>query len=85
MRHNTNGILMRDKTIKDLNQLPSLNGFSSEISLGTMISGRPGADFNQVSELNVGDCVQAYRRRGRTNTKKARTVGVISLYPSGNY
>ena len=75
---------MRDKNHKRLNQLPSPNSLSSEISPGTMITGRPDLDFNQVSELNFGNYVHAYIRRGRKNTNKARTVGAISLYLSVN-
>ena len=72
------------KTIKDLNQLPSPNGLSDELSPSTLITGLPGPDFNHINELNFGDYVQAYKSRGATNTNRARTVGAIALYQSGN-
>ena len=72
------------KTIKDLNQLPSPNGLSENLSPSTLITGVPGPDFNRVSELNFGDYVQAYKISGKKNTNRARTVGAIALYPSGN-
>lgn len=72
------------KTIKDLNQLLSPNGISDTISPSTMITGRSGPYFNQFNELNLRDYVQAIRRRGRTDTNRARTVGAIALYPSGH-
>ena len=49
-----------------------------------MIKGRPDPDFNQVSELSFEYYAQAHRRRVRKNTNKARTVGAIAVYLSGN-
>ena len=72
------------KSIKDLKYLPSTNGLSNEIIPSTMITGKPGPDYNQICKLNFGDYVQAYRRNGATNTNKAMSVGAIALFPSGN-
>ena len=72
------------KSIKDLNQLPPLDGISKELSPDTLITGRPPPNFNEVNKLNFGDYVQAYKVKGATNTNKSRTVGAIALYPSGN-
>ena len=50
----------------------------------TMITGKPAPDYNLVQKLNFGNYVQAYRRKGATNTPRARSVDVIALHESGN-
>ena len=72
------------KSVKDLNQLPAMDGISKEVSPDTLIVGRPAPNFDEITKLNFGDYVQAYKLKGKINTNKARTVGVIALYPSGN-
>ena len=72
------------KTIKDLNQIPALDSISDDISPDTMITRRSAPNFNDITKLNFGDYVQAYRIKGVTNTNKARCVGAIALYQSGN-
>ena len=72
------------KSIKDLNQLPPLDGISKELSPDTMVTGRPAPNYREVNKLNFGDYAQAYNVKGVTNTNKGRTVGAIALYPSGN-
>ena len=68
------------KAIKNLNQTPALDGVSDDISSDTMITGRSAPNFNEITKLNFGDYVQAYRIKGATNTNKARCVGSIALY-----
>ena len=72
------------KAIKDLNQIPALDGISDDISPDTMITGRSDPNFNKIMKFDFGDYVQAYRIKGATNTNKARCVGTIALYQSGN-
>ena len=72
------------KRIKDLNQIPAFDGISDDINPDTMITGRSAPNFNEITKLNFGDYVQVYRIKGVTNTNKARSVGAISLYQSGN-
>ena len=72
------------KSVKNLNRLPSTNGISSTLSPSTLITGEACLDFKDVSALNFGSYVQLHRNSDTTNTPKARTVGVITLYDSGN-
>ena len=72
------------KSINDLNQLQSFNGLSQELSPETLITGDVGLDFNKINAMNFGDYVQVHRQSNIINTPKARTVGAIALYPSGN-
>ena len=72
------------KRIKDLNQLPSTYGISTDLSPTTLLTGKPSPDFLQVTKLNFGDYVQAYNATKITNTPKSRAVGCVALYPSGN-
>ena len=72
------------KTIKDLNQIPALDGLSDGNSPDMIITGKSASNFNEITKLNVGDYVQAYRIKGVTNTNKARCLGAIALYQSGN-
>ena len=50
----------------------------SSIVLGTY---RP--DYEEIKKLNFGDYVQAHQPLNITNDNKARTVGAITLHPSG--
>ena len=43
------------KRAKDLNQLPSNYGISTELSPATLLTGKPSPDFLQVTKLNFGD------------------------------
>ena len=72
------------KSIKDIDQLPAIDGISKERIPDTLVTGRACPDYDKVTRLNFGDYVQAYHRKGSTNTNQARTVGLISLYSSGN-
>ena len=72
------------KSIKDINQLPAIDGISKERIPDTLVTGRACPDYDKVTRLNFGDYVQAYHRKGSTNTNQVRTVGPISLYSSGN-
>ena len=70
--------------MKGLNQLPSLNGISHELSPNTLLTGDPSPYFSKLSTLNFGDYAQVHRHNKLMNTLKARNVGGIALYPSGN-
>ena len=72
------------KAIIDLNIVPSIDGLSENISLATMITGRVCPEYGELCKLNFGEYVQAYQRRGEMNTNRARCVGAIALFPSGN-
>ena len=72
------------KRVKDLNQLPSNNEISTELSPTTLLTGEPSSDFLQVIKLNFGDFAHSYNAIKIKNTPKSRVVGVVALYPSGN-
>ena len=59
------------KRIKDLNQLPSTYGISTDLSPTTLLTGKPSPDFLQVTKLNFGDYVHAYNASKITNTPKS--------------
>ena len=70
-------------TLKSINQLPSYNGLSRNLSPSTLVTGAAPPDFNAVTQLNFGDYVHtAYGKTRNDNT--TRSVGAIALYPSGN-
>ena len=72
------------KSTLDLNDLPTEDGISKDMSPATLIIGRQRADFVKVNKLSFCDYVQAHRCEGATNTRKAKTMGAIALYPSEN-
>ena len=72
------------KRVKDLNQLPSNNEMSTELSPTTLLAGNPSPDFLQVINLNFEDFAHSYNAIKIYNTPKSRVVRVLVLYPSGN-
>lgn len=69
--------------LKAINQLPSDNGLSKDISPNTLVMGDPPPSYHDICKLRFGDYVHtAYGATTSNNT--ARTVGAIALYPSGN-
>ena len=60
------------KSAKYLNQLPSLSSILTEISQNTMITGKLCPDYRHVSEIDFGDYVQVYRRRGGNKQKPGK-------------
>ena len=69
--------------LKSINGLPSENGLSTVLSPHTLITGEAAPSFKEICNLNFGDYVQTSHGR-TTNDSTARTVGAISLFPSGN-
>ena len=70
------------KSVKDVNQLPSLNSILQELSPRTLLTGDPSPDFNRMNALNFEDYAQVHWHNKQKNTPKARTVGAIALHSS---
>ena len=69
--------------LKAINQLPSDNGLSRDISPNTLVMGEPPPSYHDIYKLRFGGIVHtAYDATTSDNT--TRTVGAIVLYPSGN-
>jgi len=69
--------------VQALNQIPSLNGLSKDLSPESLVVGTPPPSFRQLTELTFGEYVQT--KAGKTDsTNASRTVGVIALYPARN-
>jgi hypothetical protein len=66
-----------------LNQFPWLNGISDTMSPASLVTGVPPPDFNQL-KLEFGSYVQVFEANNPTNTPKARSLGAITLTPTGN-
>ena len=71
-------------SVKVLNQLPADNGMSEDQGPATLVTGAPSPDYQDISQLNFGDCVLAHTARQKTNNNNPRLVESIALYPSGN-
>ena len=75
------GLVIR--VVQSLNELPSENGISPELSPQTLIMGSPPPSFGDITELAYGDYV--HTALGATgSTTESRTIGAIALFPSRN-
>ena len=72
------------KVTKDNNELPINNGLSDIYGPGTLVKGTPRLDYNRLKALSFGYYAQATQLVNPKSSSEARTVGDISLYPSGN-
>ena len=70
--------------VTNLNILPAENGISKHLSPHTIITGKPGPDYNMISKVEFGTYVQVHDEPSPTNTNTARTTGAIALNPTGN-
>jgi hypothetical protein len=67
-----------EKACQDLNSLPALDGISSTLSPLTIVTGRPGFDYNTL-RLDLGEYVQVFEANLPTNTPATRTTGALAL------
>ena len=63
------------------NMLPSSDGISDTLSPATIVTGSPKDDYRSM-KLEIGSYVQVYD--GTSNDTKSRTLGAITLNPTGN-
>ena len=70
--------------VTNLNILPAENGISKHLSPHTIITGKPGPDYNIISKFEFGTYIQVHDEPSPTNTNTARTTGAIALNPTGN-
>ena len=64
-----------------LNSLPQKNGFHSELSPQTIVTGQT-LDFKRHCRFQFGQYVQTHEEHN--NSMSPRTVGALALRPSGN-
>ena len=67
-----------EKACQDLNSLPALDGVSPTLSPLTIVTGRPGFDYNKL-RLDLGEYVQVFEANLPTNTPATRTTGALAL------
>jgi len=72
-----------ENTVKVLNQFPSQNGISKNLSLLTIMTGLPLPDYNSMT-LELGTYCQIYEANDPTNTQHTRSTAAIALTPTGN-
>jgi hypothetical protein len=68
---------------KWLNQFSVEGGISDTMSPFTIMTGRPGIDYNKL-QLEFGAYVQVFEDNNPTNTMKSRNTGAIALSHTGN-
>jgi hypothetical protein len=68
---------------KWLNQFPVEGGVSDTISPFTIMTGRPGLNYNKL-QLEFGAYIQVFEDNNPTNTMKTRNTGAIALSHTGN-
>ena len=74
--------------MRNLNQLPVLNGISDHMSPLGVVTGKKMVSYRQL-KVSFGAYVQVHKDNQRTNTTHPRTIGAralgISDNRSGNY
>lgn len=74
---------MAADVVRCLNQFPRKNGISATISPASILTGAPLPDFHCM-RLEFGSYVQVFEDNDPTNTPRARSLGAITLNPTGN-
>jgi hypothetical protein len=69
--------------VRCLNQFPWKNGISDALSPAAIVTGAAPPDFNNM-RLEFGTYVQVFEDNSPSNTPKARSLGAITLNPTGN-
>jgi hypothetical protein len=69
--------------VRCLNMFPSSTGVSPTMSPALLVTGATPPDFNTLS-LEFGTYVQMFEDSDPTNTLHNRTLGAVSLTPTGN-
>jgi hypothetical protein len=72
-----------ENATKVLNHFPAQNGVSDTLSPLTIMTGKPGPDYNDL-KIEFGAYTQVFEDNDPTNITKARTTGAIALTPTGN-
>jgi hypothetical protein len=68
---------------KALNQFPARDGVSDVMSPLTIMTGRPGPDYNDL-KIEFGSFAHVFEENDPTNTNKTRSTGAIALNATGN-
>jgi len=71
-------------TLISINQLPTTNGVSTHLSPGSLITGEPTPDYQQLIKLNFGDIVLTADGKTRSDPTTSRKIEAVALYPSKN-
>ena len=69
--------------VTSLNQIPSENGVSTDMSPASIVTGKPPIDFNKL-KLEFGTYAQVFEDNNPTNSTNRRTTGAIAMNPSGS-
>ncbi|KAI2502818.1 Reverse transcriptase (RNA-dependent DNA polymerase) [Fragilaria crotonensis] len=74
---------MVSDTVRCLNQFPWPNSISATMSPTSIVTGATVPDYNHM-RLEFGTYVQLFEDNTPSNTLKSRSVGAITLSPTGN-
>ena len=71
------------ESVRTLNQFPHPNGVSDTLSPASIVTGCASPDYSTM-RLELGSYVQVFDDKEPTNTPRSRSLGAITLSPTGN-